>query len=69
MCVYSQDSTCLGGSISLSHARKISKLYDLALNIGVPVIGLCDSGGARIQDGVEALAGVADIFQVLFLFI
>lgn len=60
--VFSQDFTVLGGSLSETHAEKIVKLMDLALRIGVPVIGLNDSGGARIQEGVTSLAGYADIF-------
>ncbi|MFH1724282.1 MAG: acyl-CoA carboxylase subunit beta [Elusimicrobiota bacterium] len=62
VCVYSQDFTVLGGSLGLAHAEKICKVMDLALENGVPVIGLCDSGGARIQEGVEALGGYAEIF-------
>jgi propionyl-CoA carboxylase beta chain len=61
--IYSHDFTAYGGSVSLPHARKICKIIDRALMTGAPVIGLNDSGGARIQDGVEALAGVAEIFQ------
>ena len=60
--VYSQDFTVLGGSLSEVHAAKICKLLDMALKVGAPVIGLNDSGGARIQEGVESLAGYADIF-------
>lgn len=60
--VYSQDFTVFGGSLSGSHAKKICKVLDLAMKNGVPVIGLNDSGGARIQEGVEALGGFADIF-------
>jgi len=60
--VFSQDFTVCGGSLSETHAEKIVKLMDLALKIGVPVIGLNDSGGARIQEGVSSLAGYADIF-------
>ncbi|MFH2203747.1 MAG: acyl-CoA carboxylase subunit beta [Elusimicrobiota bacterium] len=62
VCVYSQDFTVLGGSLGLAHAEKICKIMDLALESGVPVIGLCDSGGARIQEGVDALGGYAEIF-------
>jgi acetyl-CoA carboxylase carboxyltransferase component len=62
VCVYSQDFTVLGGSLGLAHAEKICKIQDLALESGVPVIGLCDSGGARIQEGVDALGGYAEIF-------
>ena len=53
VCVYSQDFTVMGGSLGLAHAQKICKVMDLAIEAGVPVIGLCDSGGARIQEGVE----------------
>jgi propionyl-CoA carboxylase beta chain len=60
--IFSQDFTVLGGSLGLAHAGKICKIQDLALKLGIPVIGLCDSGGARIQEGVEALGGYADIF-------
>ncbi len=52
-----------GGSLSSVHAEKICKIMDQALLVGAPVIGLNDSGGARIQEGVESLAGYADIFQ------
>ena len=61
--VFSQDFTVFGGSLSEAHAEKISKLMDQALKVGAPVIGLNDSGGARIQEGVAALAGYADVFQ------
>ncbi len=60
--VYSQDFTVLGGSLGLAHAEKICKIMDLADKTGVPVIGLSDSGGARIQEGVDALGGYAEIF-------
>ncbi len=60
--VYSQDFTVFGGSMSRTQANKIIKIMELALKNGAPVIGLNDSGGARIQEGVEALAGYADIF-------
>lgn len=60
--VYSQDFTVFGGSMSRTQANKICKIMELALKNGAPVIGLNDSGGARIQEGVEALAGYADIF-------
>jgi len=60
--VYSQDFTVIGGSMSRTQANKICKVLDLAVKNGAPVIGLNDSGGARIQEGVEALAGYADIF-------
>ena len=60
---FSQDFTVLGGSLSAAHARKICKIMDQAMNVGAPVIGLNDSGGARIQEGVNSLAGYADVFQ------
>jgi acetyl-CoA carboxylase carboxyltransferase component len=60
--VYSQDFTVVGGSVSEVHAQKIVKILDMALKNGAPVIGLNDSGGARIQEGVESLGGFADIF-------
>jgi propionyl-CoA carboxylase beta chain len=60
--VFAQDFTVFGGSLSGAYAQKICKLMDLALKVGAPVIGLNDSGGARIQEGVESLAGYADIF-------
>ncbi len=60
--VYSQDFTVLGGSLSKANAEKICKIMDLAMKNGCPVIGLNDSGGARIQEGVESLGGYADIF-------
>ncbi|NOT36205.1 MAG: acyl-CoA carboxylase subunit beta [Saprospiraceae bacterium] len=60
--VYAQDFTVFGGSLSETHAEKICKLMDLAMRNGAPVIGLNDSGGARIQEGVRSLAGYADIF-------
>lgn len=60
--VFSQDFTVFGGSLSEMHAQKIVRLQDLALENGVPLIGLNDSGGARIQEGVLSLAGYADIF-------
>ncbi|KAF5401243.1 Propionyl coenzyme A carboxylase beta chain [Paragonimus heterotremus] len=61
--LFSQDFTVFGGSLSLVHARKICKVMDQAMLVGAPVIGLNDSGGARIQEGVASLAGYADIFQ------
>ncbi|XP_040061924.2 propionyl-CoA carboxylase beta chain, mitochondrial [Ixodes scapularis] len=61
--VFSQDFTVFGGSLSSVHAKKICKVMDQAMLVGAPVIGLNDSGGARIQEGVESLAGYADIFQ------
>ncbi|HEC38805.1 MAG TPA: acyl-CoA carboxylase subunit beta, partial [bacterium] len=60
--IYSQDFTVLGGTIGKAHAQKICKIMDLALKMGCPVIGLIDSGGARIQEGVDALDGLGDIF-------
>jgi propionyl-CoA carboxylase beta chain len=60
--VFSQDFTVFGGSLSGAYAQKICKVMDLALKLGVPVVGLNDSGGARIQEGVESLGGYADIF-------
>ena len=61
--VFSQDFTVFGGSLSETHAEKICKIMDMAMTNGAPVIGLNDSGGARIQEGVAALAGYADVFQ------
>lgn len=61
--IFSQDFTVFGGSLSSAHAQKICKIMDQAMLVGAPVIGLNDSGGARIQEGVESLAGYADIFQ------
>jgi propionyl-CoA carboxylase beta chain len=61
--LFSQDFTVFGGSLSSVHAAKICKIMDQAMLVGAPVIGLNDSGGARIQEGVESLAGYADIFQ------
>ncbi len=60
--VFSQDFTVFGGSLSETHAEKICKAMDMALKVGVPVIGLNDSGGARIQEGVSSLGGYAEIF-------
>jgi len=60
--VYSQDFTVFGGSLSEAHAEKICKIMDLAIENGAPIIGLSDSGGARIQEGVVSLGGYADIF-------
>src|SRR5205814_3658031 len=60
--VFAQDFTVFGGSLSGAYARKICKVMDLAMKTGAPVVGLNDSGGARIQEGVESLAGYADIF-------
>jgi propionyl-CoA carboxylase beta chain len=60
--VFAQDFTVFGGSLSGAYASKICKIMDLAVRVGAPVVGLNDSGGARIQEGVESLAGYADIF-------
>ena len=61
--VFSQDFTVFGGSLSEAHAGKICKVMDHAMKVGAPVIGLNDSGGARIQEGIDSLAGYAEIFQ------
>lgn len=61
--VFSQDFTVLGGSLSETHAEKICKVMDHAMKVGAPIIGLNDSGGARIQEGVASLGGYADVFQ------
>jgi propionyl-CoA carboxylase beta chain len=61
--VFSQDFTVFGGSLSQAHAEKICKVMDHAMKVGAPVIGLNDSGGARIQEGVDSLGGYADVFQ------
>jgi propionyl-CoA carboxylase beta chain len=60
--IFAQDFTVFGGSLSETHAEKICKIMDLAMKVGAPVVGLNDSGGARIQEGVVSLAGYADIF-------
>ena len=60
--IFAQDFTVFGGSLSETHAEKICKVMDLAVNVGAPIIGLNDSGGARIQEGVRSLGGYADIF-------
>lgn len=60
--VYAQDFTVAGGSLGFAHARKITKMMDYALNMRIPIIGINDSGGARIQEGVNALAGYGEIF-------
>ncbi len=62
VCIYAQDFTVQGGSLGLMHARKITKIMDHALKMKVPCIGINDSGGARIQEGVSALAGYGEIF-------
>ena len=61
--VYSQDFTVFGGALSEAHAEKICKIMDQAMKVGAPVIGLNDSGGARIQEGVASLGGYAEVFQ------
>ena len=61
--VYSQDFTVFGGSLSSAHASKICKILKQAMKVGAPVIGINDSGGARIQEGVESLGGYTDVFQ------
>ncbi len=61
--IFAQDFTVFGGSLSETHAEKICKIMDLALQVGAPIIGLNDSGGARIQEGVRSLGGYADIFH------
>ncbi len=62
LCAFSQDFTSRGGTLGEMHARKIAKLMDLAMRLGVPCVGFNDSGGARIQEGVDALAGYGSIF-------
>jgi acetyl-CoA carboxylase carboxyltransferase component len=61
--VFSQDFTLLGGSLGLAHAKKISYIMEIAKKVGIPVIGILDSGGARIQEGVDSLDGYAEIFR------
>ena len=60
--VYAQDFTVLGGSLGEMHAAKICKVQEMAIKMGAPIIGINDSGGARIQEGVDALSGYGDIF-------
>jgi len=62
VCIFAQDFTVIGGSLGEAHAKKICKAMDMAMKMGVPCIGIEDSGGARIQEGVDALAGYGDIF-------
>lgn len=62
ICLFSQDFTVFGGALSETHAQKICKVMDIALKNGVPIIGLKDSGGARIQEGVDSLGGYAEVF-------
>ena len=61
--VFAQDFSVFGGSLSETHAQKICKIMDMAIQNGAPVIGINDSGGARIQEGVASLAGYAEVFQ------
>ncbi len=61
--LFSQDFTVLGGSLGESHAKKICQIFDTAIKVGVPIIGINDSGGARIHEGVDSLAGYGDIFR------
>jgi acetyl-CoA carboxylase carboxyltransferase component len=61
--VYAQDFTVNGGSLGKAHAEKICKIMDMAMKVGAPVIGLADSGGARVQEGIDALAGYGEIFN------
>ncbi len=62
VCVFAKDFMVFGGSLSRAHAAKITKMQDMALNAGVPIIGLFDAGGARIQEGVDALGGYGEVF-------
>ncbi len=62
VCIYAQDFTVAGGSLGLAHAKKITKMMDHAMRMGMPLIGINDSGGARIQEGVNSLAGYGEIF-------
>lgn len=62
VCIYAQDFTVAGGSLGIAHARKITKIMDHSLRLGLPLIGINDSGGARIQEGVNSLAGYGEIF-------
>ena len=61
--VYAQDFTVFGGSLSETHSKKICKIMDMAIQNGAPIVGIADSGGARIQEGVDSLAGYAEVFQ------
>src|SRR3954452_17519362 len=61
--VFAKDFTVFGGSLSEAHAEKIMKIQDMALKTGAPIVGLYDAGGARIQEGVAALGGYAEVFQ------
>jgi methylmalonyl-CoA decarboxylase subunit alpha len=62
ICIFAQDFTVAGGSLGIAHARKITKIMDHAIKLGIPLIGINDSGGARIQEGVNSLAGYGEIF-------
>jgi len=62
VCVFSEDFTVFGGSLSKAYAEKVCKIQDMAMKLGCPIIGLKDSGGARIQEGVDSLAGYTDVF-------
>ena len=62
ICIYAQDFTVAGGSLGLMHAKKIVKIMDHAMRLKIPLIGINDSGGARIQEGVNSLAGYAALF-------
>ncbi|MFO7448173.1 MAG: acyl-CoA carboxylase subunit beta [Ignavibacteriaceae bacterium] len=62
VCIFAQDFTVAGGSLGLAHARKITKIMDHSVKMGIPLIGINDSGGARIQEGVNSLAGYGEIF-------
>ena len=61
--VFAKDFTVFGGSLSRAHSKKINKVQDMALRNGVPIVGILDAGGARIQEGVDALGGYAEVFQ------
>ena len=63
MYVYSQDASVLGGSVGEMHAKKIANLYDLALKMGAPVIGLIESAGLRLQEAADALNGFGEIYK------
>lgn len=62
VCIYAQDFTVAGGSLGIAHTRKITKIMDHSMRLGIPLIGINDSGGARIQEGVNSLAGYGEIF-------
>ena len=67
--IYSQDATIMNGSIGEMHARKIAGLYDMALKMGAPVIGLIDCAGLRLQEATDALAGFGTIYNLSFIHI